>query len=284
METLATPGSETKRASATWRIKAVDTGSSVIEKSIITYMRDFGQPLRIPRIIWVIEGETTMVVDTSVPRHGKPNEFIGEHFERQKEQEPANALDLAGIKLADVEYVLLTHLHWDHAGNCDLFPEARVLVQEAEARYALTPGRFFRKSFLAPLSGYEYPPPYLLPNLDFITGERTIRPGVTVVPVPGHTPGSMAVLVDTERGRYCIAGDAVMSYENFEDDVPPGFHIDVDESMAGMDLLRQRADLVLPSHDYKVFGEGRVAEFPGSPDEFTRRSERQSLDRMRRRG
>lgn len=261
-ETSATRESETKQASATWRIKAVDTGTSVIEKSIITYMRGFGEPLRIPRIIWVLEGETTIVVDTSVPRHGKPSEFIGEHFERQRDQEPANALDLAGIKLTDVEYVLLTHLHWDHAGNCDLFPEARVLVQEAEARYALAPGRFFRKSFLAPLSGYEYPPPYLLPNLDFITGERIIRPGVSVVPVPGHTPGSMAVLVDTGQGRYCIAGDAVMSYENFDDDIPPGFHVDVDESMAAMDLLRQRADRVLPSHDYKVFGGGRVVEFP----------------------
>ena len=65
-------------------------------------------------------------------------------------QEPANALRDAGVDPRDVEFVVLTHLHWDHAGNCDLFPDARVLVQRDELRYAIAPGRFFRKSFLAP--------------------------------------------------------------------------------------------------------------------------------------
>lgn len=263
----------TEPRNSLWKIRAVDTGSSLVEKSIITYLRDCGQAIKIPRVIWVIEGETTMIVDTSVPRHGKPNEFIGEQFERAREQEPDNAISLAGVDPRDVEFVLLSHLHWDHAGNCDLFPEARVLAQEAEYRYALAPGRFFRKSYLAPLSGWEYPPPYLLPNLDFLRGEVEIRPGVTVVPAGGHTPGSMAVLVETERGRYCIAGDAVMCYENIEFDVPPGFHVHVDESMDSMSLLRERADHVLPSHDYKVFGKERVVEFPGPVESFVRRAE-----------
>ena len=37
--------------------------------------------------------------------------------------------------------VVLTHLHWDHVGNRDLFPDATVLVQEDELRYAISPGR-----------------------------------------------------------------------------------------------------------------------------------------------
>jgi N-acyl homoserine lactone hydrolase len=247
-----------------WRIKAVDTGSSIIEKSIITYMHDFGTPIRIPRVVWVIEGETTIVVDASVPRDGKPHEFIGEQFERSPEQEPEAALRLAGVDFQDVEHVILTHLHWDHAGNCDLFPEARLWAQGTEYRYAMAPGRFFRKSFLAPLSGWEYPPPYVLPNLCFVEGETELVPGIRLVPVPGHTPGSQAVLVDTEDGIYCIAGDAVMSYENLDHDLPPGFHVHVDDSMDSMDLLRRRATHILPSHDYKLFGGERVAEFPRS--------------------
>lgn len=261
------------RKPGTWTIKAVDTGSSIIEQSIITYMRNFGTPIKIPRVMWVLEGDTTIIVDASVPRKGKPNEFIGEQFERTREQEPDNALRLAGVNFNDVAHVVLTHLHWDHAGNCDLFPEATVWAQGSEYRYAMAPGRFFRKSFLSPQSGWEYPPPYVLPNLSFVEGESDLVPGVRLLPVPGHTPGSQAVLVDTEDGTYCIAGDAVMSYENLDDDVPPGFHVHVDHSVESMDLLRRRATTILPSHDYKLFDGQLVAEFPGSKPNFVRGKE-----------
>ncbi|MEO6798039.1 MAG: N-acyl homoserine lactonase family protein [Candidatus Dormibacter sp.] len=247
--------------SGQWRITALDTGTSVIEKSVITYLTDCGKTIRIPRVMWVLQGETTIVVDTSVPLHGKAAEFIGEHFERSRSQEPANALAGAGVKPNEVELVLLTHLHWDHAGNCEMFPEARVMAQQREVTYGRAPGRYFRKSFLSPLSGWPHPP-WELPNLDLINGEQEVRAGIRVIPVPGHTPGSQAILVDTDRGRYAIAGDAVFSYENLERDIPPGFHNDVDHAMESMEVLRQRADHVLPSHDYTIFKRGGVATFP----------------------
>lgn len=251
-------------AKGSWTVKALDTGSSIIEKSIITYLWGFGEPVKIPRVMWVLEGSTTIVVDASVPMGGQAHEFIGEQFDRSSDQEPANALRLAGVNPADVEYVLLTHLHWDHAGNCDLFPRARILVQQDELRYALAPNRFFRKSFLAPLSGWSFPP-YLLPSLEVVRGEVELVPGIKLVSVPGHTPGSQAVLVDTPGGRLCVSGDAVMCYDNLERDTPPGFHIDVDDCMDSMDLLRRRSDAVLPSHDYRIFGGQPVAVFNGPP-------------------
>ena len=120
-------------------ILALDTGTSELEQSMLTYTVGFGTTVRIPRVMWVIQGPTTVVVDTSVPTRGRSNEFIGEDFSRPA-QEPANALRDAGVDPKDVEPVVLTHLHWDHAGNCDLFPDARVLVQQQELRYAVAPG------------------------------------------------------------------------------------------------------------------------------------------------
>jgi N-acyl homoserine lactone hydrolase len=242
-----------------WQILALDTGTSMLEKSMLTYTSGFGEIVRVPRVMWVLRGPTTIVVDTSVPMNGRPSEFIGENFSRAPHQVPANALREAGVSPADVELVLLTHLHWDHAGNCDLFPEARVLVQQEELRYAISPGRFFRRSFLSPLSGWERPP-YLVPRLDVVEGQATIAPGVTLVPVPGHTPGSQAVIVNTSHGRFAIAGDAICTYENIEADLPPGFHTDVDASISSMDLVRQFAEHVLPSHDYAVLSGGPVTE------------------------
>lgn len=242
-----------------WTIHAVDTGTSGLDASMLTYGSGAGTIVRIPRVIWIVRGSTTVVVDTSVPPGSRPSEFIGEALDRTPDQEPANALRFAGLDPKDVEYVVLTHLHWDHAGNCDLFPDATVLVQEAELRYAIAPGRFFRKAFLAPTSGWGVPP-YLVPNLRAITGENDLLPGLRIVRAPGHTPGSQALVVDTEHGSFAIAGDAVSTYENADRDLPPGYHVDVDASMDSLDTLREAADYLLPSHDYAVFTDGPISE------------------------
>ncbi|MEO7666664.1 MAG: N-acyl homoserine lactonase family protein [Dehalococcoidia bacterium] len=242
----------------TWSIKALDTGTSVVEASVLTYLRNCGERVTIPRVMWVLEGPTTIVVDTSVNPRGNPHEFMGESFERTSDQLPENALKAAGVLVKDVELVLLTHLHWDHAGNCDLFPDARILVQEAELRYAIAPGRFFRRGYVSPESGWQLPPPYVVPNLQTVRGEREIAPGVTVVPVPGHTPGSQAVVVQTASGPYCITGDAMMTFDNLDSDSPPGYHVDVDASLDSLDLMKGRAKMLLPSHDYSVFRERPV--------------------------
>ena len=236
----------------TWSIKALDTGTSVVEASIVSYLSHCGEQLVIPRIMWVLEGPSTIVVDTSVAVDGTPNEFVGEQFERSREQMPKNALAAAGVDPRDVEFVILTHLHWDHAGNCDLFPDARIIIQEEEMRYAIAPGRFFRRGYLSPESGWPVPP-YLVRNVQTVRGEYEVAPGVKVVPAPGHTPGSQAVMVDTVDGVYCIAGDAVMVFANLLDDTPPGYHVDVDQSLHSIDSLRRRAKHILPSHDYLVF-------------------------------
>ena len=249
----------TNESAATWTIHALDTGTSMLEQSMLTYTDGVGTVARIPRVMWVLRGQTTVVVDTSVPAGPRAAAFIGEPLERSSGQEPPNALHLAGVDPLDVELVVLTHLHWDHAGNCDLFPDASILVQEAELRYAISPGRFFQKSFLAPQSGWGVPP-YLVPNLETIPGERVIRPGLRVIPAPGHTPGSQAVVVDTAHGSFCIAGDAISTYRNIDADLPPGFHVDVDASMDSMDRLRAAADHLLPSHDYAVFTDGPITE------------------------
>lgn len=240
-----------------WSILALDTGTSQLEQSMLTFTSGFGRVTEIPRIMWVLRGPTTVVVDTSVPERGGAAEFIGEQFSRRPHQRPANALRDAGIDPRDVEFVLLTHLHWDHAGNCDLFPDATVLVQRDELRYAIAPGRFFRSSFLSPLSGWGTPP-YLVPNLDTVDGEVTIAPGLRVVPAAGHTPGSQAVIAETPLGSFCIAGDAIMTYQNLEEDLPPGFHVDIDDAMDSMDRLRAVADHFLPSHDYRVLTDGPI--------------------------
>ena len=189
-------------------------------------------------------------------RRPAPSEFIGEDLTRTPDQEPANALRLAGVDPRDVESVVLTHLHWDHAGNCDLFPDAPSSSRTPSCATPSHPGRFFRKSFLAPASGWGTPP-YLVPNL--ADRRRRARARARAAPragAGGHTPGSQALVVDTEHGSFSIAGDAICTYANIDQDLPPGLPRDVDASMDSIDRLRAAADHLLPSHDYAVLTDG----------------------------
>ena len=104
-------------------------------------------------------------------------------------------------------------------------------------------------------------PDFLGTKFELLDGDAEIADGVRVITTPGHTPGHQSVVVDTEAGRYCIAGDAVMWYENMEKRIPPGIHTSMIECMASLERIAREANHVIPGHDPKVF-ERRPARFP----------------------
>ena len=63
---LVTQGSGAAGEQTRWRITALDTGTSHLDQSMLTYTVGVGQVVRIPRVMWLVEGPTTVVVDTSV--------------------------------------------------------------------------------------------------------------------------------------------------------------------------------------------------------------------------
>lgn len=241
---------------AAWTVHALDTGTSVIEKSVITYLKDAGKPIRIPRIMFLLLGPMTVVVDTSVQSVHVAQDILGENFTRTPDQDPRRALKDRGVNPEDVDLVIFSHLHWDHSGNNDLFPRARFLVQERELRYALRPSAYFARSFLAESFGYR--PGFQGIQFETVDGDTSLMPGLDLILVPGHTPGSQAVLVQTPGGRVCVSGDAVYTYENLDERIPPGFHVDVDQSLDSMERIRGSADLVLPGHEASLFSGSTV--------------------------
>lgn len=175
------------------------------------------------------------------------------------------ALDERGLGAHDVTDVLITHCHWDHLGNVNLFPHARLVVPGAELWWARRqqPGTWH----LADL------------HVDWLTrqGSRVaevddgdeVLPGVRVVATPGHTPGHCAYEVAGGPATALFAGDAVKNRaELLTGDVQ--LTLDAHASRASVERVRARlsedaAVSLVPGHDVRMRMAGDGLLFDGAP-------------------
>jgi glyoxylase-like metal-dependent hydrolase (beta-lactamase superfamily II) len=128
-------------------------------------------------------------------------------------------LNELGVRAEDVNIVVNTHLHPDHVSNNDLFPNATVLFHEAEGR----------RSSREIGSGID------------------LAEGVRVIHTPGHTRGSVSVLVEGDV-RTAIAGDAIPTKDNYTKMVPPGSNYDPELAMRSMERIIEWAQVIVPGH------------------------------------
>lgn len=173
----------------------------------------------------------------------------------------------AGIDHLLVEHVILTHLHYDHAGSLSTFPNATFHVQDAEMAFA-TGRQICDHGVRAPFDGE--PVAQLVRRLYadhvvFHDGDTEFAPGIRLALAAGHTAGLMVVVCDTARGPVVLASDAAHLYANITRAIP--FPIFVDEAgyAAAQDKVMLLAggslDHVIPGHDPLV-----LACFPGEND------------------
>ena len=122
-----------------------------------------------------------------------------------RRRELGAALEQRGLTEASIDAVVLTHAHWDHAQNFDRFAEAPVLLHPRERSYASAP---HKNDWATPAwTGLALETHQLQ---EVVEGDE-IASGVRVIELPGHSVGSIGLLVETEAGTVCVSGDAVHS-------------------------------------------------------------------------
>ena len=180
---------------------------------------------------------------------------------RTPAQNPVAALAGIGVDPAEVEIVINTHLHWDHCSGNHHFPHATAYAQRSELHYAIAP----LAMHLSPYEPVEtengrccFVPTFLRSALTLLDGDTTLSENLRILHTPGHTPGSQSVLVRGRSATYLLPGDNVPLYENLADgDVdhftPNGYHTDLLAYIASIRRSTAEADVVLPSHDSRVF-------------------------------
>ena len=226
------------------------------EKSNFTYGRNHGEKITSSSIVYLIKGGSkNILVDTGM---SDPEWASKYHYPsiRTKSQEPTAAVENLGVAVEQIDIVILTHLHWDHCFNNDLFANAQIFVQKEEIQYALFPlpiHNLFYESFAIGMT-----PVWLkdIGRFTVVEGDLEIVPGVSVLRLPGHTPGFQGVLVKTKKGNQIIAGDLCPLYENWpvldKEPIPPGIHVNLIDCYDSFKRLRNLADSIFPGHDPRV--------------------------------
>ncbi len=163
-----------------------------------------------------------------------------------------------GVDPEALEDVILTHLHFDHAGNLDRFAKARLHLQEAEAAYAT--GRCMCEPLLRLPFDVEDVVALMrrlyADRVVFHDGESAPFPGVTLHALPGHSMGIQAVRVMTPRGPVVLASDVTHYYANLLRRAPFRITIDTMATLRSYNALMALAggtvDRIIPGHDPKV--------------------------------
>lgn len=207
------------------------------------------RPMPMDYFVWAIRGEgRVVVVDTGFGQRA------ADERRRRLLRSPAEGLAALGIQAAAVEDVVLTHLHYDHAGRLDLFPRATFHVQEAEVSYAT--GRFMAQGVLAhafdPDDVAQVVRRVYAGRVRFHAGEAALAPGITLHPIGGHTQGLQVVRVHTARGFVVLASDAAHFRANLERRNPFPIFCHLGDMLEGYDRVLALASSpahVVPGHD-----------------------------------
>lgn len=199
--------------------------------------------------VWLIVGDGKVVLvdtgfshDSSIER-GRPYVI-----------EPAVALSQLGFPAEAIQDVVVTHLHYDHAGNVGDYAHAKIWVQERELQFVTSKcmcepklSHFFATDDIALLLKRLY-----RGDVRLLSGNHTLHDGIELYAVGGHTDGLQIVRVRTAGGWVVLASDAAHFYENMikKNPFPPVYNME--NMLDGYELIEKLADgpdKIVPGHD-----------------------------------
>jgi glyoxylase-like metal-dependent hydrolase (beta-lactamase superfamily II) len=206
-------------------------------------------PMPLDYFVWaIVNPARTFILDTG---------FDAEMAKQRKRdflRSPGDGLKSIGIDPGKVEDVIISHMHYDHAGNHSLFPNARFHLQDREMAFCT--GR----CMCHPAMRYAFDAEDVVAmvrrvfagHVQFHDGTDELAPGLTVHHVGGHTMGLQVVRVWTRRGWVVLASDASHFYANMEQGRPFPIVYNVADMLEGHRTLRRLAsspDHIIPGHD-----------------------------------
>jgi len=197
---------------------ALQNGFMGAQRSLLFYGEYSEARTQIPITCYVVRtSDAVILFDTGVAPRAVPGLLRNDPFARFTDDDLlVHRLDGLDLEPANVDLVVISHLHYDHAGGAALFSDSELVVQKDEYAYAHYPAPFFapfyyRKNFDLP--GYRW---------RLLDGDTELVPGVTVLRTDGHTPGHQSLLVELrDSGPVVLAGDSCYWQEHIDHERVP---------------------------------------------------------------
>lgn len=170
-------------------------------------------PMPLDYYVWaIVNPERTILIDTGF------DEQAAQRRSRRIVRPVAEGLGAVGISPDRVEHIVISHMHYDHAGNPELFPRARYHLQDDEMAYCT--GRCMAEAEVGGVFDVAAVTAMVAKvfagRVQFHDGDAELAPGITLHKVGGHTRGMQIVRVATERGWVVLGSDTAHFYANLE--------------------------------------------------------------------
>lgn len=241
--------------SETYEIHAVRYGSHtnlIRAQCFLGWNAEDIAPCPLDYFFWVVRNESRVIlIDTGASLE----EAVARN--RTFDFRPRDGISRLGVDPDSITDVVVTHMHWDHAGTLDDFPNARFHIQSAEMAYVTGP--CMRYLFLRTPFTFEHVSTAVRllhqGRVVLHDGDATIAPGVTAHLLGGHSKGLQCVRVATARGAVVVASDAAHFYDNFRAGHPFFIAHSFEDTLRGYERLMELADgpdHVIPGHDTDV--------------------------------
>lgn len=233
------------------------------------YLPHGGGIMRDPIHCWLVRGDgVNLLVDSGMAQVDAVTKRLKVRGTGGGHQALREELAKQGLVPDDIHYVVLTHMHFDHADNLDLFPNACVVVQRAELMAAIDPVPsqriYYWQSTLDNLMARKRPAQARL-----LEGDTDLLPGFRLLSVPSHTEGMQVPIVSTDKGLVALVSDLGDHYRYWFPDDPratdrpqrslKGAYLTGNirsEServwQAAMRRVQDSSDIVVPAHDFRI--------------------------------
>ncbi len=222
------------------------SGYLLTDKSNITMGRDIGKPYNVPVPFFLIQHpngnvlyDTGMNIGVAQDKIKHWSEAVCSVYDPDMKEEDfcVNQLKKMGIEPEDINYVIQSHLHLDHAGGVGYFPNARYIVQSQELRWAFAPMFFQKGAYIKP--DFDKPVDWMIlygdKDDDYdLFGDGSVRIWFS----PGHTPGHQNVVVRTKNnGHIVLTGDSCYNKEVLYENVLPGLVWNCEETVKSVQRM-----------------------------------------------